>query len=34
MRLMRFLIVLLLLASSIPAFATVFATVRGIVHDP
>ena len=24
----------LLLAASLPAFATVFATVRGVVHDP
>ncbi|SPE22050.1 TonB-dependent receptor [Candidatus Sulfotelmatomonas gaucii] len=29
-----FAVAALLLAASLPAFATVFATVRGIVHDP
>jgi hypothetical protein len=32
--LLHFLATALLLAASLPAFATVFATLRGVVHDP
>jgi len=34
MRPLYFLVAVLLLAASIPALATVFATVHGVVHDP
>jgi hypothetical protein len=34
MRITPRLIIVLLLASALPAFANVFATVRGVVHDP
>jgi hypothetical protein len=34
MRFNSFLVPVLLLASSVPALATVFATVHGVVHDP
>src|SRR5580698_6035256 len=34
MRLRSHLVATALLAASLPAFATVFASVRGVVHDP
>lgn len=34
MRILRVLAAAMLAASALPAFATVFATVRGVVHDP